>query len=131
MAKRFDCVEMQHRGGERLYAEIGNITREEELAFWAEQTEAVRQRLRAAHAGRDQEHGQSRAAHPEAARAGSGRTRTKAFDCVEMKRRGAERIYEETKDLTREELLAYWEQRTRAFREFLAAVRAEQGQVEE
>ncbi len=32
----------------------------------------------------------------------------KPFDCVEMKREGARRIYEETKDMTKEEELAYW-----------------------
>ncbi len=34
--------------------------------------------------------------------------KTKSFDCVEMKRRGSLRIYEETKDLTPEEKAAYW-----------------------
>ena len=34
--------------------------------------------------------------------------KTKTFDCVEMKRQGALRIYEETRDMTREEELAYW-----------------------
>jgi hypothetical protein len=33
---------------------------------------------------------------------------TKAFDCVEMKRECARRIYEQIKDMTREEELAYW-----------------------
>ena len=31
----------------------------------------------------------------------------KAFDCVEMKRRIQERIYEETRDMCREEYLAF------------------------
>jgi hypothetical protein len=35
----------------------------------------------------------------------------KAFDCVEMKRRIQERIYEETKDMTHEELLEYFRKR--------------------
>jgi hypothetical protein len=34
--------------------------------------------------------------------------KTKRFDCVEMKRRGSLRIYEETKDLSPEEKAAYW-----------------------
>lgn len=34
--------------------------------------------------------------------------KTKSFDCVEMMDRGALRIYEETKDMTVEEELAYW-----------------------
>jgi len=40
----------------------------------------------------------------------------KKFDCVEMKREGARRIYEATKDMTREEELAYWRERGIALR---------------
>ncbi len=36
----------------------------------------------------------------------------KTFDCVEMKRRGAEKIYEKTQGMTAEEELNYWRQRT-------------------
>ena len=36
---------------------------------------------------------------------------TKAFDCLNMKRRIQERIYEETKDMTAEELAAYFHNR--------------------
>jgi hypothetical protein len=50
------------------------------------------------------------------------KTRPKAFDCVEMKRRGAQRIYERTKDMTAEQEIAYWRERSRQFRE-------EQGQL--
>ncbi len=32
----------------------------------------------------------------------------KEFDCVEMKRRGQDRIREETRGMSREEILAYW-----------------------
>jgi hypothetical protein len=35
----------------------------------------------------------------------------KAFDCVELQDRGALAIYEITKDMTREEELAYWKRR--------------------
>lgn len=35
----------------------------------------------------------------------------KEFDCVEMMHRGALRIYEEIKNLSREERLAYWKQK--------------------
>jgi hypothetical protein len=37
--------------------------------------------------------------------------RNKAFDCVEMKRRIQEQIYEETKNMTHEELLEYFHER--------------------
>ena len=42
--------------------------------------------------------------------------KTKTFDCVEMKRRGAARIYEETKDLSLEEQIEFWRRRSEAFR---------------
>ncbi len=42
--------------------------------------------------------------------------KTKTFDCVEMKRRMTGRIYEETKDMTLEEEIAYWRQRNEEFR---------------
>lgn len=41
------------------------------------------------------------------------RKNSKSFDCVEMKRAGALRIYEETKDFTLEEELAYWNERSK------------------
>lgn len=41
----------------------------------------------------------------------------KTFDCVEMKRRGAERIYAEIKDMTHEEKLAYWQRQNEELRE--------------
>ena len=43
--------------------------------------------------------------------------KTKTFDCVEMKRRGSQRIYEATKDMTFEQEVAYWRERSRQFRE--------------
>ncbi len=33
-------------------------------------------------------------------------------DCVAMKRRGAQQIYEQTKNMTLDEQLQYWQQRT-------------------
>ena len=42
--------------------------------------------------------------------------KTKKFDCVEMKRRGAARIHERTKDMTLEQKIDYWRRRSRAFR---------------
>lgn len=38
--------------------------------------------------------------------------KTKSFDCVEMKRRGAERVLAETAGMTPEEELAYWQKAT-------------------
>jgi hypothetical protein len=41
---------------------------------------------------------------------------TKRFDCVDMMHGGARGIYEDSKDLTREEELEYWRQKTAQLR---------------
>jgi hypothetical protein len=49
----------------------------------------------------------------------------KAFDCVEMKRKGAALIYERIKDMTPAEELAYWRRRGAALdRKIRAAKKA-------
>jgi len=40
----------------------------------------------------------------------------KAFNCAEMKRQGAARIHERIKDLTFQQKVEYWRQRSEAFR---------------
>jgi len=42
--------------------------------------------------------------------------KTKTFDCVQMKRRAAARIYEQTKDLTFDQKVEYWRLRNEKFR---------------
>ena len=42
--KTFDCVEMKHRGAEKIRVKIGHMTKEEELAFWQECSQILRQR---------------------------------------------------------------------------------------
>ncbi len=42
--------------------------------------------------------------------------KTKTFDCVEMKRRGALMIHERLKGMTLEEQVAYWRGRNEEFR---------------
>ena len=32
--KNFDCVEMKHRGGDRIYETLRNMTEEERKAYW-------------------------------------------------------------------------------------------------
>ena len=39
----------------------------------------------------------------------------KRFDCVELQHQGGDRIYEQTKGMTEEELRAWWEERNRQF----------------
>jgi hypothetical protein len=50
--------------------------------------------------------------------------KTKQFDAVEMKRRGSARVYEATATMTREQQLAYWQQRTEELRKRQQALRA-------
>jgi hypothetical protein len=49
--------------------------------------------------------------------------KNKEFDCVEMKRRGAARIYEETKNMTREQEIEYWRQKSEEFLKWADEVR--------
>ena len=44
---------------------------------------------------------------------------TKDFDCVEMKRKGAQKVYEATKGMTVEEEVEYWRRRTEEARRWL------------
>ena len=43
-------------------------------------------------------------------------TTKKTFDCVKMKRRGAERIYKQIVNMTLEEQLTFWQERTELLR---------------
>jgi len=36
--KRFDCVELQHRGGERILEATRGMTVEEQAAYWHQRT---------------------------------------------------------------------------------------------
>ena len=47
-----ECVRLQHRGGARIYAITKDMTREEELAYWAERTETLRRKQAALRAER-------------------------------------------------------------------------------
>ena len=46
--KTFDCVEMKHAGGRRVYQEIKGMTTKEELAFWRRREARLHRRIRAA-----------------------------------------------------------------------------------
>lgn len=51
--------------------------------------------------------------------------KTKTFDCVEMKRRGAALIYERTKGMTLDEKIEYWRRLSEEFqREQVELLRA-------
>ncbi len=50
-AKTFDCVEMKHRGAEKVREQTKGMTLEQELAFWRERSRILRQRQDAAKGG--------------------------------------------------------------------------------
>lgn len=50
--------------------------------------------------------------------------KTKKFDCVEMKREGARKVFEATKDMTVEQEVEYWQKRTEAARRWLGHEKA-------
>ena len=49
----------------------------------------------------------------------------KTFDCVRMKREGAERLREKLRGLTAEQQAAFWRQRTEALRRRQAELRGD------
>jgi len=42
--KTFDCVEMMNRGAEEVRKKIRSMTKKEEIAFWRERSQKLRQR---------------------------------------------------------------------------------------
>jgi len=39
--KDFDCVELQHEGGRRIYEETKNLTFEEKVEYWRQKSEEM------------------------------------------------------------------------------------------
>jgi hypothetical protein len=44
MNKTFDCVDMKHKGAEKIRKKIGNFTQKEELQFWKDMTASLKKR---------------------------------------------------------------------------------------
>jgi hypothetical protein len=55
--------------------------------------------------------------------------KTKAFDCVEMKRIGAEKVREKTATMTREEEIRFWRERSRELRQRREALSKEESRA--
>jgi hypothetical protein len=55
--------------------------------------------------------------------------KTKAFDCVGMKRRGAEHVFSIIRDMTPAEELEYWQRRTQELRQEQARLRSQSPQA--
>ncbi len=51
------------------------------------------------------------------------------IDAIALKREAAERIYEETKDMTREEELAYWQEKSDRLAARIAALKAKDAEA--
>jgi hypothetical protein len=41
MKKKFDCVELKHKGADVVQARLAGMTREEQLVYWEERTRAL------------------------------------------------------------------------------------------
>lgn len=48
MTKSFDCVELQHQGGERVTRRLAGMTTEEKVAYWRDRGRLLRERQAAA-----------------------------------------------------------------------------------
>ena len=44
MKKSFDCVELQHRGGAGTRKKLEGMTFEEQVAYWKQRTEEMKER---------------------------------------------------------------------------------------
>jgi len=55
--------------------------------------------------------------------------KTKRFDCVEMKRLGAEKVREKTAAMTREQELRFWRERSRELRQLREALQGQESQA--
>ncbi len=53
--------------------------------------------------------------------------KAKTFDCVEMKREAALRVHERLKDMTVEQQIEYWRQRSEEFQREQERLRAQAG----
>jgi hypothetical protein len=42
MNKAFDCVEMKHKGADRIRKKIGKLSAKEELQYWKEMTASLK-----------------------------------------------------------------------------------------
>jgi len=47
--KRFDCVEMKHKGAEQVGQAIAGLSKEQQIDYWRRGSEALRQELQKAH----------------------------------------------------------------------------------
>lgn len=52
MKKTFDCVEMKHRGAERVQPKLAKMTLDEQVAYWERRGEELRKRKASAAARR-------------------------------------------------------------------------------
>jgi len=55
--------------------------------------------------------------------------KTKKFDCVQMKRLGAEKVREQTATLTKEQELAFWRERSSHLRQRQEALKVRNSQA--
>ena len=46
--KSFDCVEMKRKGAEAVYQKIASLTKEQQLEYWRQGSDALKEQIRSA-----------------------------------------------------------------------------------
>lgn len=124
MKKDFDCVEMKRQGTEHVRRLTAGMTPEQKLAFWEVRSRRLGEEMASARAKAAEEaRGVSK---PESTPTPESPAAKKDFDCVEMKRRGAEHVRRLTTGMTKEELLAFWAERSQRLRDEIESVKRRQ-----
>lgn len=124
--KRFNCIELQRRGAKLVYEQTKDMTLEEQVAFWHKGTEEL---LELQQAIRSQKKDAKEASMLD--RLLERPKKKKKFDCVELQHRGAKLVYEQTKDMTPEEQVAFWQERTEELRQRQQAIRSQRKDAKE
>lgn len=117
-SKDFDIIEMNRRGAEHIYELVKDMTEDEELAFWHLETDKLEK-----HIAELKVKNLSLSAEQVIGSLPKLDIPEKTFDCVEMKRRGAEAIYEVLKNMTFEEEVEYWRKRSTEFKQSVEKAR--------
>lgn len=111
-SNNFDLIEMNRRGAEHIYELVKDMTEDEELAYWHVETEKLEK-----HIAELKVKNSSLTADKVIESLPKLDIPEKTFDCVEMKRRGAEAIHEVLQNMTFEEEVEYWRKRSVEFKQ--------------
>jgi hypothetical protein len=112
--KTFDCMEMKRQGARLIMEELSGMTPAEQEAYWKRESDAFHRWRELARKTGPKEPPRLPPLPP------------KSFDCVEMKRKGARRVQEITRGMTREEELEFWRKESQKLRRAQSRARSKQ-----